>query len=101
MSKTACGCAVFVMLALMNGVARADTQQQSERVHIQHFSQSLDDCDHQPQNWFPPAMQASSLTSSLILPASADSRDQAIAPVPPAAVTGLAGLTTLGLIHCR
>jgi len=74
------------MLTIFPGAARAEMQQ------------------HQRQNWFPPPSSAYAVSSSSQLaPAvsATDDRDLAIAPLPPAAATGLTGLAALGLMSCR
>jgi hypothetical protein len=70
-------------VVLASGVSRAETQ-------------------HRRQNWFPPPqpMRAAYDVPAEITPAP-DQRDQAIAPLPPAAWSGLTGLATLGLVGCR
>ena len=88
-----------MMVMLVDGVARAETRHPNP---LGHLTQSDADCDHQRQNWFPPPAKTSYQATSQAVPAlSADMRDQAIAPLPPATTTGLAGLATLGLVHCR
>jgi hypothetical protein len=89
-----------MMVMLMAGVSRAETR----HLHpLGHLAQNdADSCDHQRQNWFPPPAKASDQATPQALPAlDADLRDQAIAPLPPAATTGLTGLVTLALVHCR
>jgi hypothetical protein len=81
-----------MMVTLMTAVSRAETQ---------HLAQNGHDCDHQRQNWFPPKAKASHESSAQALPAAADMRDQAIAPLPPAATTGLASLAALGVLGAR
>jgi hypothetical protein len=89
-----------MMVMLMAGVSRAGARHPDSAAYL--TANDADKSDHQRQNWFPPPVKTSYQTSSPeVLALNADQRDQAIAPLPPAATTGLTALVTLGLVHCR
>jgi hypothetical protein len=85
---------MVTMLAASAASARADTQS---------LVVTPPAARHQRQNWFPPATHtiAYQLTPQIRTPDELSNQEQAIAPLPPAATTGLAGLVSLGLVGAR
>ena len=82
MSKYARGCAVLVVATILGAVPRAGAQQQAR------------------PNAFPPPSRTIHVVSQQLTPPPA-AREIPIAPLPPAAWTGMTALATLGLLGCR
>jgi hypothetical protein len=91
-------------ITLFAASLRAETQQSWRHASSYHPSESSS--SRQRQNWFPPPAPPAAYTVSPTMPAptldhTSAAREQAIAPLPPAAATGLAGLAALGLFSAR